>query len=307
MKQGLDQSDLQPVSLLTANKNLYETYLLGLSGVPSDALALFGNLNSYIPAININTGSSSTYSSYEEQRQKMIEEMLEYSNKAITIPLLAMLANEDEFSTTIGTMKIHAQRVTKDAIWRKKDFSGVSVIVPANIFAQASYYYDEVFQIVTVASNNPLNFSCSVNTYTADISFSDPDGTKISVASLSDPIKMYLFADWVVPYEVENDSLVSSQNYNPLEGMLFEEPTTLGADITFEAAIPKLHKDGAGIHIQIRVDFFDPGGRLQATLYKDDVGYTENDAVGVRPLTVTEDMMAVKNDQRDFTFFDVSG
>ena len=307
VEPGLDTSNLQPDSLLSASGNINDAYKFDSSGISDDTATLFGDVNNYIPAISISSGTSVSYSSDEERMKRNVEDMIRISNRAMIIPLMAKLANEDEVTVSVGTVDIRAQRVTTDNIWPNMNFKGVYIEIPQNVFTHIKYTKKEVFQTVNVAQNTPLPFSYvkdfGISTKVVTAAFTDPDGSEIVVTNLpsDSEIKMYLFDQGSTYYDIQG-SLIASPDYDPLQGVQIINEFDVEADKTFELTnIKKVSTLGATIHLQLRVNFQEPGGKLEATLYKDGVAGTDSDGIG--PKIITEDMMADKYDHRLYTFF----
>ena len=311
--QGMEQTDLQPNSLLKAQSKVSSAYLHGSSGMTSSASSLFGNLQNYVPPISVKSQNSVVYTSEQERMQTKVEEMLDVANAAIKIPLLSMLADEEEFSLSFGTTVVHAQRASISLIWTQVHYSGLYLKVPTTIFSHTGYNKDDVLQIIKVNADNPLGFNqvpdAPVNTYVADALFMDSlSGAEISVSSLpnDDQVMMYIFTNQANVYDIDSSSLINSTLYDPFSNT---DGTTwhLEADRTVEAAISRVHQDAAAIHIQIKVEFLGCVGKLNAKLLKDDIPLTDADGEGVRPREITQDMISGQLDHRDFSFFDKAG
>ena len=313
--QGMEQTDLQPNSLLKAQSKVSSAYLHGSSGGTSSASTLFGNLESYVPPISVKP-QSVTYSSEEERKQIRLAEIWSAANDAIKVPLLTMLADQEDFSFHSGSMVVLAHRPSIGNIWRSKNANGFNIQVPSDILSHANYHKDDVLQIIRVnTEENPLGFNqipgAPVSTIVADAVFMSSDnGDEISVNNLPDDkfIGMYIFNKNVPPYDVDTN-LINATSYDPFSNT---NGTTwyLEANSVVEAAISRVHQDAAGIHIQIKVEFFGCAGKLSTKLYKDDVPLTDADGEGVAPREITQDMMTGTGsqlDHRQFTFFDKAG
>ena len=298
--QGQDQTVIKPNSLLKATKNMHESYQLDSAEVTPVVDTLFGDLYNYQLGISISTSITDSFESAEQRIQKKVEEMLEYSTKAITILLSVKLADEEEAEVSVNDARIIAQRVTVKNIRTNYYHQGAYLKIPKDVFTHAHYNKEEVFQIVNIAPSNPLQFSYlqdyPINTIVASAVFLETNGKEIPVVGLPDgsKVQMYMFLSNSAFYQVD-DPLTQSPGYDPLQGMTYQT-IPVDMDRTYELTnFRKTTTAGASLHFQLRTSFFGTGGQLEAVLFRD--------AVKLSTKIITLDMMAYGHDHRDYTFY----
>ena len=306
--QGQDSSSISPDSILQANKNMYESYQQDPSAATTDASTLFGS-SLYNYQLSIKSGTSTVRNNFESAEQRMqrnVEDMLEYSDKAVVTLLSAKLPNEEEVTLNAGDVTILARRVTKENIRKTCNQDGAYLKIPDDFFTHVPYDKEDLFEIISVARNNPLRFSyldnSPVNTIVASAMFYDPyDNKPIPVSGLPEDsrVLMYMFNSNTNFYTV-SDPLTESASYDPLEGVTYQVHR-LSAGTTYELTnFEKTTTPRASMHFQLRVEFDQPAdGQLDALLFQD--------GVQLSSMVITHAMMASGVDHRNFTFYVQTG
>ncbi|XP_060598141.1 polycystin-1-like isoform X3 [Ruditapes philippinarum] len=310
VSRGDDQRDYDSNTLIKANANMQQA-LKSLSTVTSDSatLAKFGSLSDYVLQVSSSVQTTS-YSSDEAQTQALIIKSMKSSTQLLILPLLAQVADENPIQKVTTDYEVMARHVSTDKITQNHNSNlGTSIQFPSDILT-SRYTEPSVFQIVYISKIIQYNFGFSnllpKNTLSLTTSFYKPSGDSVTVDNLSsgNEVIMYMFKNNVTSYPINDTAFHYSSGYDPLLHMNYSS-RTLSPDASFAVNVNMPTEAGVGIHIQLRGNFTRASAKLFATLYKNDIKFSETDSnTNKRPKTIDKAMMDdLKHDHTAYTFF----